>query len=192
MLSFKNKQKRGITKKNKKYIFSKESLKSSDGMLVTIWGPPVWLFLHTMSFNYPINPTHEDKIHYMEFIKNLQYVLPCKHCRTNLIKNLKTNPITLEKMKNRDTFSRYLFSLHEQINKMLNKSSGLTYEDVRERYEWFRARCQPNVPVLTKTKKHKGCTEPLYGKKGKCVLRIVPQEEKIDTFEIKKECMKSK
>ena len=26
-----------------------------------IWGPPGWLFLHTLTFNYPNNPTKEEK-----------------------------------------------------------------------------------------------------------------------------------
>ena len=69
------------TRKNKslKRVFSKEDYKSGDGMLTSVWGPPMWHFLHTMSFNYPINPTAEDKKNYSEFIYNLRYVLPCKY-----------------------------------------------------------------------------------------------------------------
>ena len=37
-----------------------------------------------MSFNYPINPTNQDKKNYREFILNLQNILPCKYCRINL------------------------------------------------------------------------------------------------------------
>ena len=44
-------------------------------------------------------------------------------------------------MKNRTTFSKYVYNLHEHINKMLGKKSGLRYNDVRERYEHFRSRC---------------------------------------------------
>ena len=182
-----------------KYVFDIKALNSSDGMLVSIWGPPAWLFLHTLSFNYPVKPTEEDKINYMEFIKSLQYILPCYYCRINLKKNMEKFPITLEKMRNRETFSRYVYELHEHVNIMLGKKSGLSYEDVRERYEWFRARCRPDeianrtkminkIKAGNKTKKHKGCNEPLYGKKGKCIMRIVPQELKAKTFEINKKC----
>jgi hypothetical protein len=41
-------------------------------------------------------------------------------------------------------------------------------------------------------KKEKGCTVPLYGKKSKCVIKIVPQEEKQDTFQMDKKCIKHK
>ena len=26
-------------------------------MLTAVWGPGMWFYLHTMSFNYPLNPT---------------------------------------------------------------------------------------------------------------------------------------
>ena len=114
---------------------------SNDGMLTTIWGPGIWHYLHTMSFNYPVHPTASDKRHYRDFVLELQYVLPCGKCRKNLVKNFKKLPLDMSAMKSRETFSRYIYELHETINKMLNKNSGLTYDDVRERYEHFRARC---------------------------------------------------
>jgi hypothetical protein len=172
-------------------IFNDEDYKSGDGMLTTVWGPPLWHFLHTMSFNYPINPTPEEKKHYMEFIKSLEYILPCKYCRVNFKKNLKTLPLTLEVMKSRHTFSKYVFELHELINKMLNKKSNMNYEDVRETYEHFRARCtESKRRKKRKTKKEMGCVNPLYGEKSKCILRIVPQKIKTKSFEVDKKCIK--
>jgi hypothetical protein len=100
----------------------------------------------------------------------------------------------MEHMKNRETFSKYVYNLHELVNKMLNKQSGLTYEDVRDRYENFRSRCTIEKQVIVKEeeKKEKGCTVPLYGKKSKCVIKIVPQEEKQATFQMDKKCIKHK
>lgn len=34
---------------------------STKEMVSSIWGPPLWHFLHTISVNYPINPTLKDK-----------------------------------------------------------------------------------------------------------------------------------
>ena len=118
----------------------------------------------------------------------------------------------MDHMKNRYSFSKYIYDLHEHINTMLNKKSGLSYEDVRERYEHFRARCSDDIPkafdiekiknvknrTLKKTRKtkgkgkEKGCTEPLYGKYAKCVIKIVPQEKKCETMQIDKKCYKTK
>jgi len=90
-------------------------------------------------------------------------------------------------MKNRNTFSRYVYKLHEIINKMLGKKSGLSYCEVRERYEHFRSRCT----IQEKTsKKEDGCTTPVYGEKSKCVLQIIPDKQKCETFQIDDKCVK--
>ena len=184
--------------KTKKRIFSKKDFSDGDGMLVSVWGPAQWHFLHTMSFNYPVKPTNKDKKHYIDYMLNLVNILPCKHCRENLKKNYKVFPLTMDCMKDRNSFSRYVYRLHERINKNLGKDSGLTYCDVRERYEHFRARCLDEKPkqfTFKKTRKNnkeKGCTEPLYGKKAKCIIKIVPKEEKCKTFQIDDKCKKTR
>jgi len=132
-----------------------------------------------------MNPSREDKKHYRDFVLELQYTLPCGKCRTNLKKNFEKLPLTLEHMKNRKTFSRYIFRLHELVNKMLGKKSGLTYGDVRERYEHFRANCKPSEKMEATPPVEKGCTEPMKGKKSKCILTIIPDEQKCETFQIK-------
>ena len=203
--NIKNKTNKSITKmnriknvkKSKKKIFSKKDFSAGDGFLTTVWGPALWHSLHTMSFNYPVKPTQNDKKHYRNFMLNLVHVLPCKYCRDNLKKNFKVFPLTMECMKNRNSFSRYVYRLHERINKNLGKDSGLTYCDVRERYEHFRARCteeKPNIFKFNKTRKRKekGCTEPLYGKKAKCIIKIVPNDEKCKTFQMDEKCKKTR
>ena len=70
-------------------IFKPSDSKSGDGMLTTVWGPSLWHFLHTMSFNYPVEPTPQQKKDYRDYILSLEQVLPCKYCRMNLEKNFK-------------------------------------------------------------------------------------------------------
>ena len=185
--------------KSKKRVFTRKDYNSGDGMLTASWGPAIWHYLHMMSFNYPVDPTPENKKHYRDFIINLQHVLPCKYCRINLKNNFKKKPLQMCHMASRETFSRYVYELHETINKMLHKKSGLSYCDVRERYEHFRSRCTDEKPrvfnfkrTMKKRAKEKGCTEPLYGKKSRCVINIVPQEDKMATFNIDKKCMKTR
>lgn len=207
--------------------FKKRDYDSGDGMLTSVWGPGMWHFLHTTSFNYPVSPTPQDKVHYRNFILSLQHILPCKYCRTNLHNNFKTFPLQMCHMKNRDTFSRYVYRLHEIVNKMLGKTSKLSYCDVRERYEHFRSRCtvddndrpqsQSPIPNISQGKgqtrdtyklfnfgifknksvkrvkgKEKGCTEPLHGKKSKCIIKIVPQDENQPTFTMDDKCIKKR
>ena len=188
-------------KSRKSRVFSDHDFLSGDGFLTTVWGPPMWHYLHTMSFNYPVHPTAADKRNYRAFMLGLQHVLPCKYCRTNLTTNYKNHPLRACHLANRDAFSRYVYELHEIVNKLLGKTSGLSYCDVRERYEHFRARCtddpnprmakmNPKSKNKTTKKKEKGCTEPLYGKDSKCVLKIVPQNVQTETLSIDQQCIK--
>ena len=167
-------------------VFKPKDTKSGEGMLTTVWGPSLWHYLHTMSFNYPVEPSSEQKKQYRDFIQSLVHVLPCKYCRMNLVKNFKALPLKQTDMASRDTFSRYVYKLHELINTMLGKKSNLTYCDVRERYEHFRARCTLNEPPKTE----KGCTVPLVGKKSKGIIRIIPQEEPCESLQIDSQCLK--
>jgi hypothetical protein len=79
---------------------------------------------------------------------------------------------------------------------------------VRERYEHFRSRCTSENPKVfnysilkhnlktlknkNKNKEEKGCTDPLYGKKARCILNIVPQDEagNQSSIQIDKKCVK--
>ena len=204
----KNKNSKSVNKRKKsKTIFKKEDFLSNDGMLTYVWGPSLWHFLHTMSFNYPVNPTMQDKKRYMNFIKSLRITLPCRYCRENLNKNLKATHFNLQKMKNRETFSRYIYDLHNHINTMLGKKNTLKYDEVRERYENFRSRCskektetkkykcfrkQLNKKVKKQSKKEKGCVNPINGVKSKCIIRIVPKTEKTPTFVMDSKCKASR
>jgi hypothetical protein len=194
-------------------VYTKDDYNSGDGMQTAIWGPAIWHFLHTISFNYSVKPSKEDKMNYRNFVLNLKNILPCKFCRINLANNFKTNPLQMRHMANRETFSRYIYELHETVNKMLHKIVNLSYSEVRDRYEHFRSRCtdiKPTVtaiPSKTKTQKHlrrtmkqtrkrkpreTGCTVPLYGEKAKCVINIVPQNENIASFQMDKKFEKKR
>ena len=186
--TYKNKtNKRKKNNRQTRRVFKTKHYESNDGMLTSVWGPSAWHYIHTISFNYPINPCCEEKKNYRNFILNLRNTLPCGKCRENLCKNLKKHPLKMKYMKNRLTFSKYIFELHELINDMLGKNSGLSYNDVRERYEHFRSRCTIKKP---KYMKENGCTEPIYGEKSKCILQIVPDKKKCKTFQMDKKCIK--
>jgi len=182
--------------KKKSKTYTKKNYNSGEGMLTSVWGPSLWHYLHTMSFNYPVKPTKQDKKQYKNFILLLKHVMPCKYCRINLRKNLKAHPLRNCDLKNRNKFSKWVYGLHEHVNKMLGKKSGLTFCQVRDRYENFRSRCTEKEikkktwkKIKNKTrKKEKGCTEPFYGKKSKCIIKIVPKEKREKTFQMDRKC----
>ena len=174
-------------------IFNQDDYNSNNGMSTSIWGPLIWNSLHIISFNYPVNPTKEDKKHYKQFILTLQNILPCKVCRDNIVKNLKKVNFNDDVFKNRHTFSLFIYKLHNCVNKMLNKKVKISYEEVRERYEHFRSRCNETKRVIqTNSKKEKNCDSALYGTKSKSIIRIVPKEKSTVGFKIDAKCKTKK
>tara|TARA_B100000085_G_C18503979_1_gene496747 strand:+ start:371 stop:934 length:564 start_codon:yes stop_codon:yes gene_type:complete len=183
--------------------FCDKDFKSNDGMLTSVWGPSMWHSLHTISFNYPVKPTQQQQDKYYRFFMSLKDVLPCKYCRQNLPKNMaaveKSKNLSLKKaLKSRAKLSRWVYYLHNQVNCMLGKTNKLTYKQVRNRYENFRARCslKDSEKELEKCKKEqikeKGCTEPLLGVKSKCILMTVPKNKKCESFIMHPKCMVKK
>lgn len=156
----------------------------SNGMITSTWGPPLWHSIHAMTFNYPVNPTSDQKNEYFQFFKSLGNVLPCKHCRDNYKMNTACveNLLCMEIFNSRDSLSRWLYNLHDKININLGKKSNITYEQLRDRHEQFRAKCGKATPQATE----KGCTLSYIDKdfKPKCVLSIVPKYENIPTFNL--------
>ena len=60
-MMYRNTKSKTKSKSKTKKIFNKKNYSSGDGMLTTIWGPNMWHYLHTISFNYPIKPSIDDK-----------------------------------------------------------------------------------------------------------------------------------
>lgn len=171
-------------------VFSDEEFNSGNGMMTAIWGPALWHTLHAISFNYPVKPTEEDKVRYYKYFKYLGKVLPCGYCRENYIKNLKGSGYNMSVFNDRNSLSKWVYKLHETVNTMLGKESGLSYEDVRNRYEHFRARCLSNNSVKPELgAKEKGCTNPLHGIKSKCVINIVPKDNRVKSFKMDPKCI---
>ena len=169
--------------KNK--VFSEKDYNSNDGMVTNVWGPSLWHVLHTISFNYPVNPSAEDKKNYYNFMKNLGNVLPCGACRNNYKDNLKKIKLTKEVLENRKAFSKWVFKLHNHINQMTGKTYEKTFDETRNLYENFRARC---VPRDGKSAKEDGCIESLYGVRSKVQLNIVPKNTRGKTFKVNDKC----
>jgi len=192
---------------SKKYknCLKNEDYNSSEGICVSIFGSPIWFSLHVTSFNYPVNPKEYNKKYNKEYniknykvqdyyatiIENLQHTLPCKSCRDNLkinLENLKWFEKKDYHLKNRDKFSRFIYNLHNKVNKMLGKSKYKSYEYVRDQFSAFRAIC----PKDSKNKHKLGCTkldinDEFKGKisKGKCIINIIPYEDGQITENIK-------
>jgi hypothetical protein len=146
-----------------------------------------------MSFSSPLKFSQEDKKKYHNFLMSLKDILPCRACRDNYAKNLSAINYSEDDLEGRRSFSLFIYRLHNCVNNMLGKPCSMTYEQVRDRYELFRARCVegvPNVPKHSKLKKKEsGCMIPMTGIKSRVVINIVPFKKKVSTFNVDKDCI---
>ena len=83
-----------------------------------IWGPSGWLFMHSISFQYPENPTEEDKNNYRVFFESLKNTIPCPKCREHYSENLKQKPIQLN---SRDELIQWVIDIHNKVNEKNSK-----------------------------------------------------------------------
>jgi hypothetical protein len=106
-------------------------------MQTSKWGPSAWDYLHTLTFNYPINPTNDHKKYYYELFNNLKFTLPCKFCRESYTIFFKYINI-YDYLEDRMGISYWLYTIHNIVNMKLNKKQ-VNFIDVVNYYEKRRA-----------------------------------------------------
>jgi hypothetical protein len=98
-----------------------------------IWGPHLWFSLHTISFNYPLEPKEDEKEQYNNFFLNLENVIPCSICKKNYKRHLKEHPIK-DYLTNRKTLVYWVIDMHNMVNGEIGKKI-LSYDVVIKKYE---------------------------------------------------------
>ena len=96
------------------------------------WGSSGWKFLHSITFQYPVKPTVDDKAHYKEFFNSLKYTLPCQKCAYHYSKHLRKYPID-NALKSKDDLVKWLIDVHNEVNKSLGKGE-YSYQEVIDIY----------------------------------------------------------
>lgn len=103
------------------------------------WGPSMWYALHTITFNYPITPTEEQKGHYELFFKSIGNVLPCSYCRTSYKTFYEMIPIK-SYLSSREQLAFWLYLIHNLVNNKLGVAHNPTFKEVQQKYEKIRAK----------------------------------------------------
>lgn len=129
---------------------------ANNGMITKIWGSAGWLFNHSVTFGFPLKPSEEQKDQYLVYFRALGDVLPCGYCRDSYRRFIEEDGTRLDRsvVENRESLTRWFYQLHCKVNEKLGLEYLITYPDVVQRYESFRAKCSGSVPAL-------GCTDPL-------------------------------
>lgn len=98
-----------------------------------IWGSTLWFSLHTITMNYPNNPTFIEQKDYKNFFISLENVIPCKVCRKNYQRHLKEHPIDSH-LGNRKELVYWLIDIHNMVNAEIGKKI-ISYDKVIDKYE---------------------------------------------------------
>jgi hypothetical protein len=112
------------------------------------WGAGAWIFLHSITMNYPKEPSNQDKQDYIQFFKGLSSVIPCEKCRYHYKRHLDDFPIE-EALDTRETMVQWLINVHNAVNKELGKPS-YTYDQVLEDYKYKMMRLSYDETMVYK------------------------------------------
>jgi hypothetical protein len=123
----------------------------------TEWGPPLWRILHTLTERiggqtHPLLATDEER-RWGQLLATLEDVMPCQLCRKHYRERKKT--LSLEGWHGvplREESRRWLWTLHEAVNKERGVTSGITLEDLKGVYgARTRDELQADVAALFST-----------------------------------------
>ena len=103
-----------------------------------VWGPPFWFVMHTVSLNYPVEPSYSDKRTHYDFYYIIRNILPCEMCRQHYRELLKQYPIE-PFLDSRESLISWVILIHNQVNLRLGKEM-VSREDVLDKYEQAYAR----------------------------------------------------
>jgi len=118
------------------------------------WGNSMWKSLHTLTFNYPLNPTHQDKVKYYKFFKYVGHMLPCPQCAESYKIYFKYIPI-VEFLDDIHGITFWLFMIHYLVNKKLSKPN-ISFNQVVKIYYPQKTSC--NKIDTTKPLTNEKCT----------------------------------
>ena len=106
------------------------------------WGHPTWVSLHSITFNYPVTPTSEDKTKMYNYFKQVSAVLPCSSCAKSFELYFNYIPIT-EYLDDVYGLTFWLYTMHFIVNKKLKKKN-MNFSSVVKMYLAQKTNCVVN------------------------------------------------
>jgi hypothetical protein len=113
------------------------------------WGPSGWYLFHLIAASPNI---HVSAV--KEWFSLMEFVLPCKYCRESFHEYFAQQPLTDEILRDRDTFSRWMYDIHNRVNEKLRRQKLLhspnpSWPSVRSKYYSAQADlCKSDKPFI--------------------------------------------
>jgi hypothetical protein len=107
------------------------------------WGPPLWKLLHGITEalgNQSVAMLATDEAHEIVFLlRDVEKIMPCQLCKNHYHKYRKDHPIEeIDRLRGpmlREGVRKWLFDLHEEVNRDRGVESGITLEQIPDLYK---------------------------------------------------------
>lgn len=101
------------------------------------WGTAAWKFLHTLTFDYPENPSLQQQISAEQLFMSLKDLLPCDECRSYYKDEIGNQPVDT---KSKLALSSWLVDIHNRVNIRLGKPQ-MTFDAAKLLYGKTSGQC---------------------------------------------------
>lgn len=97
------------------------------------WGPHLWYYLHSCSFNYPDHPSDEKKNNMKNWLRSLYATMPCPSCSQHYKSYM--DEADLDKIcSSRDNLFKFIVDLHNKVNARTGKKE-ISYDQAYDMYK---------------------------------------------------------
>jgi hypothetical protein len=97
------------------------------------WGPHLWVYLHTVSANYPDQPTPEQQEGMKTWLRTLKWTIPCKKCATHYGRYMEECHDLDRICASKQTLFEFLVNIHNTVNRRTGKRE-VTVEEAKAMY----------------------------------------------------------
>lgn len=120
---------------------------TNNDLLTKIWGPHFWISLHSVTFGFPDKPTSIQKTQYKKYFELVGDVLPCHYCRNSYKKFISygSTKLTDKVFENKNSLTKWLYDIHNAVNRKLSVDYGVSYDDVVKKYETYKSDCNTHI-----------------------------------------------
>lgn len=152
----------------------------NNGLMTKVWGPPGWMFLHSITMGYPLKINDFNENHIIRknntklFFESIGHVFPCKYCRISYLKFIDELPID-NFLDSRKNLAFWLYQIHNKVNHKLGvpKCDIPSFKKIYQKFDSYRAECSKTTHSQRIKNLNKGCVVPKDGKKRKCVIKVI-------------------
>ena len=95
------------------------------------WGPSLWKFLHSMSVNYPENPSNQIQASARQYFYSLRHLLPCSVCQKHYNQYISRRQ---PQVRSSTELQEWVLWLHNEISHDVSGKPAWTMQQMKDTY----------------------------------------------------------